>query len=309
MLFESVVIVLLAIIADYFLAEPRKFHPLVGFGYLANKIERRLNTSTAVSARWRGVLALLIMVVPLPALLIVFEPDREYMIWLDLLILYLAIGRRSLMQHASAVMQPLYENKLEQAKHKLALMVSRDTAPMQQAHVIRASIESVIENSNDAVFGAITWYLLLGAPGVLLYRLVNTLDAMWGYKNERFIYFGWAAARLDDVMNWLPARLTVLGFALTGKFAATLRNSFQQGRQCQSINAGPVMAAGASALGVTLGGDAYYQGQKISKPILGMGDEPVTEDIARAMWLVNKSLMLWCLLMITTAIMIEVCCA
>jgi len=166
----------------------------------------------------------------------------------------------------------------------------------------------LIENSNDAIFGVIFWYLLAGAPAVVIYRLVNTLDAMWGYKNSRFRQFGWAAARLDDVLNWLPARLTVASFALVSVFDGkkiqparlleVWQLAFNQGLKCSSKNAGPVMAAGAAALKIKLGGKAEYNGVAIDKPVLGCGNDAQIKDIQRGLSLIDKSLLAWLLLIL-----------
>jgi adenosylcobinamide-phosphate synthase len=126
-----------------------------------------------------------------------------------------------------------------------------------------------------------------------LFRLANTLDAMWGYKNERFLHFGWAAARLDDALNYLPARLTALTYALFGRTTSALRCWRAQARHWESPNAGPVMAAGAGSLGLELGGAAIYQGRSEDRPRLGEGQPAVAADIGRALALVQRGVILW----------------
>lgn len=310
---ESALILLFSLLLDQLIGEPRRFHPLVGFGKCVSWVESVMNQARFL--RLKGLLALLIVVLPvvLLALLSLLYLDLELeILWLlEIVILYLAIGRKSLMQHAVAVMKPLQNNDLETARTKLSYIVSRDTEKLPQQGVVIATIESVVENSNDAIFSAIFWYMVAGLPGVLCYRLVNTLDAMWGYKNKRFLEFGWAAAKLDDVMNWIPARITVFTFAVIGliqnkgEFKKVFSTAFEQGALCSSPNAGPVMAAGACSLNVILGGDAIYQGQLIAKPELGYGDVPQVKNIQQAMTLVNKSVVLWLFVIVIFSIFIE----
>ncbi|MCY1431441.1 Cobalamin biosynthesis protein CobD [compost metagenome] len=134
---------------------------------------------------------------------------------------------------------------------------------------------------------------MAGAPGVVLYRLSNTLDAMWGYRNARFERFGWAAAKIDDVLNFIPARLVALTYALLGRTRQALRCWREQAPQWDSPNAGPVMAAGAGALGVALGGAARYHGEVHERPQLGTGEPPRAADIWRALALVRQGVLLW----------------
>ncbi|HKB54800.1 MAG TPA: cobalamin biosynthesis protein, partial [Ramlibacter sp.] len=174
-----------------------------------------------------------------------------------------------------------------------ARMVTRELDDAGRSDVARAAVESTLENGNDAVFGALFWFFIAGAPGAVAYRLVNTLDAMWGYKTARYLAFGWAAARLDDLMNWLPARLTALTYSLAGNTQAGIACWRAQARRWESPNAGPVMAAGAGALGLELGGPARYHGAWKDRPRLGSGATPGAIDINRALGLVFASIALW----------------
>lgn len=278
-----------AVLLDYWLGEPRRYHPLVGFGRLASLLEVRLNRHR----RGLGVLALLLLVLPPVLVAAVLARIPQLGVVADVLLLYLAIGATSLMQHGRAVAAALADGDLVLARQRVGWMVSRDTLQLNEEGVARAATESVLENGNDAVFGAVFWFLLLGAPGAVLYRLVNTLDAMWGYRSERYEAFGWAAARLDDVLNWIPARLTALSYALLGDSRRALRCWRRQGHRTASPNAGVVMASGAGALGLQLGGAALYHGVVEERPLLGEGKAPAAADILRAVHLVQHSLWLW----------------
>ena len=283
-------IVVAALALDQLLGEPRRWHPLVGFGWLANRLEARCTRH-----RLTGLLAWAMIVLPfvlLAAWLTQSLPPT--LCWaFEAITLYFAIGARSLIQHAEAVRLPLMQRDLAQAREKVGYMVSRDTSNLDETGIARATVESVLENGADAIFGALFWFLLLGAPGAVLYRLANTLDSMWGYRNQRFLHFGWAAARIVDLLNLIPARLTELSYCLCGNLQDGLRCWMAQAATWYSPNAGQVMAAGAGALQVSLGGSAIYHGVAKERPNLGDGEAPLAEDIRRACRLVHRAMLLW----------------
>ncbi|PZP24163.1 adenosylcobinamide-phosphate synthase CbiB [Pseudomonas kuykendallii] len=282
---------------DALFGEPKRWHPLVGFGRLADAIEGRLNRVNG-NARVNGVLGWCLAVLPLT--LLAWALGRlPYLGWLvEALLLYLAIGLRSLDEHAQPVADALERGDLDEARRRVGYIVSREPSALDENGVALAATESVLENGSDAVFAALFWFAVAGAPGVVLYRLSNTLDAMWGYRNARFERFGWAAARLDDVLNYLPARLVALTYALLGETRRALRCWRLQGPTWSSPNAGPVMAAGAGALGVVLGGPSIYHGEMRYRPPLGEGAVARGEDIRRAMRLVRRGVAAWLLLLV-----------
>lgn len=282
---------------DAVLGEPKRWHPLVAFGRLAERLERRFN---AGGGGWRshGVSAWCLAVVPLTLLTGVLAQVPAFGWAVEALALYAALGLKSLGQHALPVAQALRQGDLPLARVRVGYLVSRNTAALDATGVARAGTESVLENGSDAVFAALFWFLVGGAPGVVLYRLSNTLDAMWGYRNARFERFGWAAAKIDDALNYVPARLVALSYALLGKTALALRCWQRQAPQWDSPNAGPVMAAGAGALGVSLGGAAEYHGELHQRPALGEGPPPRARDIERALNLVYAGVLLWLALLL-----------
>jgi adenosylcobinamide-phosphate synthase len=294
---------LLAVLLDAWLGEPRRMHPLVSFGRLAAWAESRWHADR----RAAGVLAWCAVVLPLVALAWLLGAWLGHAAsWLrlvfDVLVLYLVIGLRSLGDHAMPVARALAAGDILGARTVVGRMVSRDTVALDDAQVAAAATESVLENGNDAVFGALFWFLVLGAPGAVLYRLANTLDAMWGYRTERYERFGWAAARIDDVLNFLPARLTAISYMLLGDAARAWRCWRVQAPQWDSPNAGPVMAAGAGALGVCLGGAAPYDDVWEPRPVLGEGDAPDGQSIVRALQLVRRCVVLWLLVIMLLGI-------
>ncbi|UXA51211.1 adenosylcobinamide-phosphate synthase CbiB [Xanthomonas prunicola] len=291
------VIATVAVLLDLLLGEPRHAHPLVLFGNWVQRIEARLYRDR----RSAGILAWCVSVLPLT----VVAAALQWGLWrfspwtaagFAAITLYLALGLRSLGEHAHPVIAALQVADLPAARAAVGRIVSRDTAVLDATQVAAAATESVLENGSDAVFAALFWGVLLGAPGAVLYRLSNTLDAIWGYRTPRYANFGWAAARIDDALNWLPARLTAVTYAVLGRTRAAIRCARRQGRGWKSPNAGPVMAAGAGALHVQLGGPAPYHGHWQARPPLGEGASATANSVQRALRLVRAGVALWLLL-------------
>jgi adenosylcobinamide-phosphate synthase len=292
----------LGLLLDHVLGEPRRWHPLIGFGRAADALERALRRGAPghpAGNRLRGVLAWVILVLPLPLLfaalltgLLSALPWQAALAG-HALLLWFALGGRSLTEHAEAVARPLAAGNLAEARMRLGWLVSRETTSLESQDIARATVETTLENGNDAIFGALFWCAVLGGPGALAFRFANTLDAMWGYRDERRRYFGWAAARADDMLNLIPARLTALTYALLGQGREALSCWRTQAGAWSSPNAGPVMAAGAGALGVCIGGDAVYHGRREVRPALGCGAAPTAADIGRALLLVQRGAGLW----------------
>lgn len=301
-LIESAVICLIAVLLDHWLGEPRRWHPVVGFGVLAARVEQRLNLPPGRMGK--GVLGLCLLTVPV--LILAWLASRwlpGILLWpLEAIVLWSVISLRGLAEHGRAVAAPLEEGNLDRARQAVGRIVSRNPSTLSEEGVATAATESMLENGADAVFASLFWFVVAGLPGVLLHRMVNTLDAMWGYRNERFLYFGRFAARLDDVMGWVPARLTAITYALVGRTALAWRCWRLQGRHWESPNAGPVMAAGAGALGISLGGPAPYSEGLRERPLLGEGRPATAASISAAIALVYKGVGLWVLLLLAAAL-------
>ncbi|MFL9814912.1 cobalamin biosynthesis protein [Stutzerimonas sp. VN223-3] len=280
---------------DALLGEPRRSHPLVVFGRLADRLEQHFNGPDGRGWRSHGVTAWCLAVLPLTVIawLLSLLPGVGWLV--EILLLYLALGLRSLGEHLMPVALALRSGDLTEARRHVGFIVSRDTSELDEQDVARAATESALENGSDAVFAALFWFAIAGAPGVVLYRLSNTLDAMWGYRSERFERFGWAAARIDDALNFIPARLVALTYAVLGQTRTAWRCWRRQAPLWDSPNAGPVMAAGAGALGVSLGGPAIYHDELHQRPTLGEGEDPSARDIERALDMVWAGVGLWLL--------------
>jgi adenosylcobinamide-phosphate synthase len=320
--FSLFITVLLALLLDKYLGEAKYFHYLVGFGWLAKQLEARLNTTwqapheneyqtstqqnsplqentinsrDTVKAKLLGTLAWCLLVLPLP---IIYFYQLNNLVWywqvlLDATIIYLAIGLNSLHQHAMQVYKPLNASDLTTARYFTGYLVSRDTSKLSEQEMSRATIESMLENGHDSVIASLFYYLIGGAPLVIIHRFANTLDAMWGYKNSRFNAFGYASARLDDLLGFLSGKCCTLLYALQGlKNRSTvyaIKNACRQGNQYKSHNGGWVMAAGATVMNRHLGGSAFYHGKEINSVILGCGDSVTTKDIPTSLQLVTRA--------------------
>jgi adenosylcobinamide-phosphate synthase len=289
---------------DLLLGEARRWHPLVGFGQLAMALEHRLNRGGLRIGR--GASAWLLAVLPPTLLAVVACKAGGWM--MHALLLYFCIGLRSLRDHALPIHAALLDGRLDRARWLTSRIVSRDTGQAGASDLAKAGAESLLENGNDAVFGTLFWFLVGGGAGAVLFRLANTLDAMWGYRSTRFDRFGRVAARVDDVLNYIPARLTALSYVLLASGPGRRRAWHcwrVQAPAWSSPNAGPVMASGAGALGVALGGAAVYDGKVELRPPLGSGPAASAADILRAWCLVRRTTLLWIALALATAVLLD----
>lgn len=300
---------LLGLLLDIGFKEVARFHPLVGFAAIASFFEKRLNQQGLL--KLKGLLAWCLAVVPWVLLAFFLQKVLAGNAFLNTVfaagVLYFAIGWQSLLQHAKVVTCALKVGDVSLAREKVAMIVSRECEKLDAEQVAKACSESVLENGADAIFAPIFWFVVLGPSAVVLYRLANTLDAMWGYKNSRFKHFGFAAAKIDDALNFIPARLCALSYLLLGNSQQAWQSIRGQAPHYQSPNAGPVMAAGAGSLELSLGGVAYYHGEKTIKPLLGVPENKAKfkghKSIDACCNLVNKSLFLWVLVIVVAALL------
>jgi len=211
---------------------------------------------------------------------------------------FTTLAARDLADHARAVRQALITGSLEAARAAVSRMVGRDTAQLSEEAIVRATVESVAESTADGVVAPLLYLVLGGPPLALAYKAVNTLDSMVGHLDDQYRHFGWASARMDDLVNWIPARLTALLIVLVASVverdAGAVRRAWRifrrDGKQHQSPNSGHPEAAMAGALGVQLGGTNYYEGVATERPALGEISRPLTahsiRDALRIMWTV-----------------------
>ncbi|HEX5610555.1 MAG TPA: cobalamin biosynthesis protein [Solirubrobacterales bacterium] len=273
--------------ADLVLGDPRRGHPVAGFGRLAAATEERLYApSRRNGAAYAAVLVGLAalggeLAARLCRRLGAGEgPALAAVCWV-------ALGGRSLVREAERVAGHLDRGDLEAARATLPALVGRDPSRLDEAGICRATVESVAENTGDAVLAPLFWGALAGPAGIAAYRAANTLDAMVGNRSERYLHFGWAAARLDDGLNLAPARLgaglTALCAPLVGGSPASAWAAVRRDAGAHpSPNAGQLEAAFAGALGLRLGGPLAYNGRVENRPPLGDGRAPGRADVHRA---------------------------
>jgi adenosylcobinamide-phosphate synthase len=272
--------------ADAVLGDPRRAHPVAGFGVVAAAAESVTYRDSRVAGLCHAAaLAALSASLGVVARRSASTPATSLAV--TALGAWAVIGGTSLRREATAMAQLLEAGDLDGARHRIRSLCGRDPSAVDAAGLARATVESVAENTSDAVVGPLFWGAVAGVPGLLAYRAVNTLDAMVGHRSARYERFGWAAARADDLANLVPSRLTaLLASALAplvgGRPRAALRAWRRDGGKHPSPNAGPVEAAFAGALGRTLGGPLSYGGRVEDRPLLGDGPAPDVADIARA---------------------------
>jgi adenosylcobinamide-phosphate synthase len=282
-----------ALALDLLLGDPRRMpHPVVWIGALIGRLENALSglvvhrrlagvlltaSTLAISgAAAAGLLRLAAAVGPLVGGVVA--------LWLA----FTTLALRSLHRESRVVVRLVERGALDQARQALSLIVGRETATLDEEGILKACIETVAENTSDGVVAPL-FYLFIGGPVLaILYKAANTLDSMVGYRNDRYRELGWASARLDDLLNLIPARLTaalmvLAAFPLGLNPWAALKIMVRDARKPASPNAGYPEAAAAGALGIRLGGPAVYFGKRVEKPTLGDADRPVTAAAYRAM--------------------------
>jgi adenosylcobinamide-phosphate synthase len=270
---------------DALLGDPRRGHPVAAFGSLAARAEDRVyRDSRPVGAGYALALTGGAAALGL-ALSRNRRPSRRAAV--TAVATWAVVGGTTLRREAITMHTLLDAGDLDAARDRLSHLCGRDPSGLDVPELARATVESVAENTSDAVVGPLFWGAIAGVPGLLAYRAANTLDAMVGHRSQRYGRFGWAAARLDDLANLGPSRLTagltvLLAPVVGGRRDAAWRAWRRDGRKHPSPNAGPVEAAFAGALGRTLGGALSYGGRVESRPLLGDGPAPSVDDIPRA---------------------------
>ena len=281
-------------------------HPVVWIGRLIDWLDKQLNIRgvSPQEGRVRGALAVasLMVAVFIPSYYLSRILTHWPYGWLaEALLATTLIAQKSLKDHVVAVYDGLGRS-LAEGRQKVSLIVGRDPAELDEARVAKAALESLAENASDGIVAPVLWYALLGLPGIVMYKAINTADSMIGHKNEKYQWFGWAAARLDDLVNLPASRLTGFLFAAAdpSRFGEIVQVMQRDAPKHQSPNAGWPEAAMAAALGVRFGGSRLYDGEMVELPYMGDGRDNITRDdiqrglrvLSRAMWLLFLGMLL-----------------
>ncbi len=285
-----IIVLLLGWTLDLILGDPARLpHPVVWFGRMIAWGEHRLNHGPHRMAKG-AVLAvsLIVMVFGLWWLVRRLTPNPWVLLALDAVVVFYCLAGTTLIREVREVFLAL-DRSLDEGRRQVARIVGRDTSQLTAQEVRTAALETLAENLSDGVIAPLFWFALLGTPGMLAYKMVNTLDSMIGYRTERYRQFGCWAARIDDVANYLPARLTALLMVLASGRLRLLGFVWRNGRRHASPNSGYPEAALAGILDCRFGGPHYYFGELFDKPYIGENDRPLTTADMRTAVRINRT--------------------
>lgn len=278
-----VYILVWAFLLDLWIGDPRNLpHLIVGYGYLIALGEKNLNRSK--SRFLKGTLLTITLVSAsylIPYFIILYLQKNEYhfiLLPLSTLMLFYCLANKTLIREGIAVFNTLDNEGLEAGRKRLSWIVGRDTSKLSSQQIRLATLETMSENLSDGVIAPLFYYLILGIPGVMAYKMINTLDSMIGYKSDRYEQFGKFAAKLDDVANYIPARITAILMLMVTFKLYGLKFVFTEGQKHASPNAGFPEAALAYILSCRFGGANVYHGQLIDKPYIGSNDRDIEHD-------------------------------
>lgn len=268
----------IAMLLDAVFGEPRMLwdrlpHPAVLMGRLVAFLDRTFNTGQ--DRKSKGVLALSLLCFTAA---VIGSLLSQFGWVIEIIVAAILLAQKSLIDHVKAVATGLRKS-IEEGRIAVSMIVSRDTKDMNEAQVARSAIESAAENFSDGVIAPAFWFLVGGLPAMLVYKFVNTADSMIGYKTEQYLEFGWASARFDDLLNWIPARLSMLLIVVFAKRPVNFRAIVSEAKRHKSPNAGWPEAAMARAINVALAGPRSYDGQLQQLPWVNeTGRQTITAD-------------------------------
>src|SRR3954470_7361171 len=315
MILEHLFALTIAFVLDRIVGDPPSWpHPVKWIGALISMLDKRYNQGS--NRKWKGLMMLFIVLlaVCVPAFLIstfAYQMHPLVGIIVEGILIFTTIAQKSLKEAALEVYHPLQKNDFDEARRKLSYIVGRDTEQLSESEIVRGTVETVAENTSDGVTAPMFWAWIGGAPFALLYRAINTCDSMVGYKNDKYIDFGWASARMDDVVNWIPSRLTGLSMLWANrpekvKVKATWRVLFRDAKKHPSPNSGWCEAAVAALLGVQLGGVNTYKGIVSNRALMGDSLDPLERnDIVKMNTILSQTTFFFLLILWLGGVLID----
>jgi len=292
---------------DSILGDPAGIpHPIVGFGNLIGWLEKRLNKG--LHRFIKGALSTVVLVAATFAithycLLLSEQISPVISFFLNSFIVFFCLSALTLRKEVTMVFEALHQS-LYKGRKQVARIVGRDTKNLTTTQIKTAALETLAENLSDGAIAPLFWFAVLGVPGMLSYKMINTLDSMIGYKNDRYLHFGKFAARLDDVANYIPARLTALLMLMVSGQPAKLKFVLDNGNKHASPNSGYPEAALAGILGCRFGGPNYYFGKEVLKPYIGTTEKRLNDDDLETSLMVNKRCELAMLILVSITLFI-----
>lgn len=289
------------LLLDLWLADPNWLpHPIVGFGRLISVGEKWLNHGSFRFLKGAMFSLSLIAIIFTTVFLVELWLFTQYF-WLgamfNALCVFFGIANKGLIREGKAVFEALSKKGLEAGRKQLSRIVGRETSQLDAQQIRTATLESMSENLSDGVIAPLFYFALLGAPGIMAYKMANTLDSMIGYRNQRYEQFGKTAAYVDDILNYIPARLTVLLMAVASLNPNAITYAIKYGHHHKSPNAGFPEAALAGILQCRFGGPNWYHGELVEKPYIGQTDRTIHEDdLRKTIWINHLATLLFCLI-------------
>jgi adenosylcobinamide-phosphate synthase len=290
---EILIAVLLALTLDYLIPDRQGIKPFAWYRDWAESIEERFNGGKRV----HGIGAVALAILPILAGVAVIHYILGELGWIlqfifNVIVLYVCVDVSRLSKTANAVSMALESGDADEANEQLQVLTGKSTTDVNETEIARAAVEGVLKQGNTLIISPIFWFILLGPFGAVLQRLSSILDSLWGHRYERFAEFGWAAARFDDVLGWVPARITALSYALMGSFEDALHCWRKRVGVWSDINSGPLLASGFGAMHMqscdVSADEGEYEEQSLELTVI-----PDAGHVRRAVALVWRVMLLW----------------
>lgn len=291
--YYTLIALTIGFILDQIFGDPIQLpHPIIGFGKLISTAERKLNSGKNLFLKG-AVMTIILVVFIFYFTYLIINISNEYNHILSIItsaiIIFFCLSARTLRKEVKLVFEAV-ERSTDEGRSQLSRIVGRDTAQLQPQQIRAAALETLAENLSDGVVAPLFWFALLGVPGMLAYKMVNTLDSMIGYKNERYMYFGRFAARFDDIANFIPSRLTALIMLIVSENISKIGFVISNGKLHASPNSGYPEAALAGILDCRFGGPNYYFSEIVLKPYIGITDKHLdNKDLQRSLSINQRS--------------------